>query len=54
MIDTQVRRVTKARTNLFIEFGFSPTEARRLHVESRKQMSKALRARKRAERRRAA
>jgi len=50
MIDTQLMRVTEAHATLFLGFGFLPTEARRLHVESRKQISKALRARKRAER----
>ncbi len=38
-IDTQIRHVTKPGTNLFLELGFSPAEARRLHAASRKQIN---------------
>ena len=50
MIDTGVRHVTKAGTNLFRELGFSPAEAKRLQVESRKQISQVRRARGRSRR----
>ena len=38
-IDTEVRRITKAGANLFLELGFSAAEARRLQAASRKQIS---------------
>lgn len=38
-IDTEVRHVTKPGANLFLELGFSPAEARRLHAVSRKQIN---------------
>jgi predicted XRE-type DNA-binding protein len=38
-VDTEVRHVTKAKANLFLELGFSPAEARRLHAASRKQIN---------------
>jgi predicted XRE-type DNA-binding protein len=38
-IDTEVRHVTKPRANLFLELGFSPEEAKRLQVASRKQIN---------------
>ena len=38
-IDTEVRHVTKPGANLFRELGFSPTEAKRLHAASRKQIN---------------
>ena len=50
MIDPEVRHVTKAGTNLFRELGFSPAEARRLQVESRKQISQARLAQRRSRR----
>lgn len=50
MIETEVRHVTKAGTNLFRELGFLSAEARRLQVESRKQISLARRARSRLRR----
>jgi predicted XRE-type DNA-binding protein len=37
-IDTQIRHVTKPGANLFLELGFSPAEAKRLHAASRKQI----------------
>jgi hypothetical protein len=37
-IDTEIRHVTKAGTNLFLELGFSAAEARKLHAASRKQI----------------
>ena len=39
MIDTQIRHVTKPGVNLFLELGFAPDEAKRLHVASRKQIN---------------
>ena len=38
-IDTEIRHVTKAGANLFLELGFSPAEAKRLHAASRKQVN---------------
>ena len=38
-IDTKVRHVTKPGANLFLELGFSPEEAKRLHAASRKQIN---------------
>jgi hypothetical protein len=38
-IDTEVRHVTKPGANLFLELGFSPKEAKRLHAASRKQIN---------------
>ena len=38
-IDTQIRHVTKPGANLFLELGFSPAEAKRLHTTSRKQIN---------------
>ena len=40
-IDIQVRHVTKPGTNLFLDLGFSPAEAKRLHAASRKQIDDA-------------
>jgi len=37
--DTEIRHVTKPGANLFLEFGFSPAEAKRLHAASRKQIN---------------
>ena len=37
--DTDVRHVTKPGANLFLELGFSPTEAKRLLAASRKQIN---------------
>ena len=37
--DTEIRHVTKPGANLFLELGFSPAEARRLHAASRKQIN---------------
>ena len=42
-IDTTVRRVTKPGANIFIELGFPPAEARRLHSLSRKQINETQR-----------
>ncbi|MEO8188667.1 MAG: XRE family transcriptional regulator, partial [Burkholderiaceae bacterium] len=36
-VDTEIRHVTKRGANLFLELGFPPDEARRLHAASRKQ-----------------
>jgi predicted XRE-type DNA-binding protein len=38
-IDTEIRHVTKPGANLFLELGFSPAEAKRLHAASRKQVN---------------
>lgn len=38
-IDTEVRHVTKPGANLFLQLGFSPQEAKRLHAASRKQIN---------------
>ena len=37
-IDTEIRHVTKAGANLFLELGFSAVESKRLHAASRKQI----------------
>jgi hypothetical protein len=37
-IDTAIRHVTKPGANLFLELGFPPREAKRLHAASRKQI----------------
>jgi predicted XRE-type DNA-binding protein len=42
-IDTSVRRVTKPGANIFLELGFAPAEARRLHAASRKQINETQR-----------
>jgi predicted XRE-type DNA-binding protein len=38
-IDTAVRHVTKPGANIFLELGFEPAEAKRLHAASRKQIN---------------
>ena len=40
-IDTKIRHVTKPRTNLFLELGFAPDEAKRLQAASRQQINDA-------------
>lgn len=42
-IDTAVRHVTKPDANVFLELGFPPAEARRLHAASRKQINETQR-----------
>lgn len=42
-IDTTVRHVTKPGANIFLELGFAPAEARRLHALSRKQINETQR-----------
>ena len=37
--DTEIRHVTRPGANLFLELGFSPAEAKRLHAASRKQIN---------------
>jgi predicted XRE-type DNA-binding protein len=39
MVDTEIRHVTKAGANLFLELGFSPKEARHLQAASRKHIN---------------
>lgn len=38
-IDTEINHVTKPDANLFLELGFSPEEAERLHMASKKQIN---------------
>ncbi|EFE0813791.1 helix-turn-helix domain-containing protein (plasmid) [Pseudomonas marginalis] len=38
-IDTEVRHITKAGSNIFLELGFSPEEAKRLLAESKQQIN---------------
>jgi predicted XRE-type DNA-binding protein len=38
-IDTEIRHVTRAGANLFLELGFPAAEARKLHAASRKQIN---------------
>ena len=38
-IDTKIRHVTKPGANIFLELGFPPAEAKRLHAASRKQIN---------------
>jgi len=38
-IDTEIRHVTKPGANLFLELGFAPEEAERLHAASRNQIN---------------
>jgi predicted XRE-type DNA-binding protein len=38
-IDTEIRHVTKPGANLFLELGFSATEAKRLQIASRQQIN---------------
>jgi len=38
-IDTEIRHVTKAGANLFLELGFTQNEAKRLQAASRKQIN---------------
>ena len=38
-IDTDIHHVTKPGANLFLEMGFSPSEAKRLLAASRKQIN---------------
>lgn len=38
-VDTEIRHVTKAGANLFLELGFTAAEAKKLHVASRKQIN---------------
>lgn len=38
-MDTEIRHVTPAGANLFLDLGFSPAEARKLKAASRKQIN---------------
>lgn len=38
-IDTEIRHVTKPGTNLFLDLGFPPEEARRLNLASQQQIN---------------
>ena len=40
-IENEIRRVTKAGANLFLELGFTPDEAKRLQAASRRQINDA-------------
>jgi predicted XRE-type DNA-binding protein len=44
--DDEIGHVTKPGANLFLELGFPPAEARRLHTASRKQINDTLRLKK--------
>ncbi|CAB5715357.1 Uncharacterised protein [Delftia tsuruhatensis] len=44
-IDIEIRHVTKAGSNLFLELGFPPKEASRLQAASRKRIRSAIVAR---------
>lgn len=44
-IDTDIRHVTKAGANLFLELGFAPAEAKRLQDASRKEIDGTLKSR---------
>ena len=41
-IDTEIRHVTKPGANLFVELGFAPDEAVRLHAESMALINQSL------------
>ena len=38
-IDTKIQHVSKPGSNLFLELGFEPSEAARLHAESQQRIS---------------
>jgi len=42
-VDTAIRHVTPPGSNIFLELGFPPAEARRLHAASRRQIAETLR-----------
>lgn len=42
-VDTQIRHVTRAGANLFLDLGFAPEEAKRLNAASKKQINDAHR-----------
>lgn len=41
-IDTKIRHVTKAGSNLFLDLGIEPEEAERCHIESREHINQLL------------
>lgn len=41
-IDTEIRHVTKAGSNLFLEFGFDAAEAEQFHAESQRQINNTI------------
>jgi predicted XRE-type DNA-binding protein len=41
-IDTEIRHITKAGTNIFLDLGFDVEEAEQLHAESRRQINETL------------
>jgi predicted XRE-type DNA-binding protein len=45
-VDVEIRHVTKPGANLFLELGFPPAEAKRLHAASRKQIDDSFRLKK--------
>ena len=45
-IDDEIGHVTKPGANLFLDLGFPPAEAPRLHTASRKQINDTLRLKK--------
>jgi hypothetical protein len=45
-VEDEIGHVTKPGANLFVDLGFPPAEARRLHTASREQINDALRLKK--------
>jgi hypothetical protein len=41
-IDTEIRHITKAGTNIFLDLGFDAEEAEQLYAESRRQINETL------------
>jgi predicted XRE-type DNA-binding protein len=41
-IDTQIRHVTKAGSNIFLDLGFEPDEAEILHADSQQQINNTI------------
>ncbi len=41
-IDTEIRHVTKAGANIFLELGFEPEEAEQFHAQSQQQINNTL------------
>jgi predicted XRE-type DNA-binding protein len=41
-IDTQIRHITQADSNIFLDLGFEPEEAEKLHVDSQQQINNTI------------
>jgi predicted XRE-type DNA-binding protein len=41
-IDTQICHVTKAGANIFLDLGFEPDEAKKLHADSQQQINNTI------------